>query len=54
MPDPTIVPTTIAALIHLPSIRDAGSGWVSMLMLWSVMRVRFAPPGRVGNPSPWA
>jgi hypothetical protein len=36
MPDPTIEPTTMARLIHLPSIRDAGSGWVSMGIVSSV------------------
>src|SRR5438034_10593339 len=37
MPEPTMVPTTIAALIHLPSIRDGGSGVVSMVTAGSLI-----------------
>src|SRR5690242_16844127 len=35
MPDPIIEPTTIARLIHFPSIREVGSGCVSVAMTWS-------------------
>ena len=35
MPEPIIEPTTIARLIHLPSILDSGSGCVSMAITWS-------------------
>src|SRR5579859_5810013 len=50
MPDPIIVPMTIAALIHLPSIREEGSGCVSMGTTWLVIVAGFAFPAGVGNP----
>jgi [acyl-carrier-protein] S-malonyltransferase len=54
MPDPTIVPTTIAMLIQRPSIRDEGSGWVSMGTTWSVIqRASHPSPGlAIGTPAP--
>jgi hypothetical protein len=51
MPEPIIVPTTIAALIHLPSIRDAGSGCVSMGTTSSDIAQGFAPRRGLGNPN---
>jgi hypothetical protein len=47
MPEPIIVPTTIAALIHRPSIRVRGSG--EAIVEISVMSGGFASPGRLGN-----
>src|SRR5690349_10266509 len=49
MPEPTIEPTTIATLIHLPSIRDAGSGEASTTAISSVIAAPVAGRGRSGN-----
>src|SRR5690242_8414792 len=49
MPEPIIEPTTIARLIHLPSIRDAGSGHVSIAAASSLIELTVAGPLRTCN-----